>query len=143
VTPGAAKQRPDQNQNSSQSQDIPISEWIAAIIGLILVVSAIGFLVYEIVRGDDEPPQLKISVTSNTAVGNQHLVKFIIVNHGGVTAAGVTVEGQLSENGQMIETATTTVSFVPPDSSRAGGLFFSHNPDSLQLEIRATGYEEP
>lgn len=118
-------------------------EWVMAAVGLLLVVGSIGFMIYEGIWGDHSSPAVRIRVDSITATGNGYLVTFRATNSGGSTAEGLTIEGQLRNDGQSIETSETTLDYLPSHSERKGGLFFTRNPRDLQLSIRALGYEDP
>ena len=59
-------------------------------------------------------------------------------NTGGEAAAELGVEGS-AQIGGTVETSDTTFDFLPPDSVREGGLFFSGDPrGSLTLRVLAT-----
>ena len=121
----------------------PVSEWIVAAIGLLLVAGAIGFMIYEAVTGDKTPPTLSVSVDSVTQSGKGYLVKFRVKNTGDETAASLTVEGELKNGAESVETSTATLTYAPSHSEREGGLYFSKNPNEYQLEIYPKGYEKP
>jgi len=121
----------------------PIWEWIVAMIGLVLVVSAIGFMLYHAIKGNSSPPVISIGVESVIPTGDKFLVTFRAVNHGELTAAGLTVEGELRNGAQSVETSMATLNYVPSRSARRGGLFFVNDPRKFELKLRAKGYERP
>lgn len=129
----------DQQQNSNP----PAMEWLVAAIGLILVVGAVGFLIYKAVGEKDAPPNIVVSVDSIIPRGDKFLVNFRVKNSGATTAAALTIEGELKNGEQSIEVSTATLAYAPSNSERKGGLFFSENPQNFDLQIRATGFEEP
>lgn len=110
---------------------------------MILVAGAIGFLIYEALKGDAAPPKLSVSVESVTTVDNGYLVKFRVKNMGDQTAAAVKIAGELKSADQSVETSDVTLTYVPSHSEREGGLFFSQNPSQYRLEVRSKGYEKP
>lgn len=118
-------------------------EWVVAAVGLLLVVGSIAFMIYEGIWGDHSPPAVRIQLDSIGETENGYLVRFRASNSGGSTAEGLTIEGQLSNDDQSIETSETTLDYLPSHSERKGGLFFTRNPRDLQLSIRALGYEDP
>ena len=75
--------------------------------------------------------------------GEGYLVKFRVKNTGDQTAASLTVEGELKNGAEIVETSAATLTYAPSHSEREGGLFFSKNPNQYQLEIRSKGYEKP
>lgn len=130
-------------ENQNKKQDTPILEWITAIIGLILVIGAIGFVLYNAFNTKNLPPDLIVVKENIKQVKTGYLVEFKVKNAGNQTASSVVIEGSLVQNGKPIETDEITLDYVPSDSERKGGLYFSKNPDAFELELRAKGYEEP
>lgn len=126
-----------------QSANPPALEWLVAAIGLILVVGAIGFLTYKAVGEKDVPPNIAVSVDSIIPQGDKFLVNFRVKNKGATTTAALTIEGELKNGEKSVETSTATLDYAPSHSERKGGLFFTKNPQNFDLQIRATGFEEP
>lgn len=121
----------------------PLLEWIAGGIGLALVVLAAGVIGGEALFGDPSPPAVTVEAREVHTVPGGWLVEIEAVNSGGSPAAGVTVEGELTLAGQPPETAQADFDYVPDHSRRKGGLFFTEDPRSGQLALRAKGYIEP
>ena len=134
------KKQADQKQKHA---DPPLSEWIVAALGLLLVSGAIGFLVYKAIKEENSPPNLSVSVESISPAEKGFLVKFRIKNAGDQTAADVKIEGELKSGEQTIEKSEMTVTYSPSHSEREGGLFFTKDPQQYQLELRPKGYEKP
>ena len=111
--------------------------------GLALVAATIGFMLYKAIWGIQSPPDLTIQVGDISAQKDEFLVNFRVVNHGGATAEGVVVEGELTKEGLSLEKAQTTIEYLPAHSERKGGLFFSQNPRQGRLKLRALGYQQP
>jgi uncharacterized protein (TIGR02588 family) len=124
-------------------RQIPRGEWIAAAIGATLVVAAISILVYHAATSANSPPRLTVRAVSTGSAGEQFLVQIEVENHGGSTAAGVTVEAELLDRGAVIERSEATLEFVPPASTQRAGVFFSRDPRRSELKLRASGYHEP
>lgn len=130
--------------SKSENQNPPVWEWIIAAIGLILVAGAVGTMFYRAATEETTPPQLAFIVDSIEPVNSGFLVRFSVKNTGNQTAAGLTVEGVLKKDDREAEeTSTANLTYVPANSTRQGGLFFSKNPTESQLQIRALGYEKP
>jgi uncharacterized protein (TIGR02588 family) len=127
----------------SDSQAIPIWEWIIGGLGLLMVAGVIGFLLYEALRGNQMPPNVKLSVDSVIQAQNGYLVKITAVNQGGSTAKGVIVEGELKRGAEPVERSEATIDYLPPRSRKQAGLFFTRDPQQFQLELRPLGYEDP
>jgi uncharacterized protein (TIGR02588 family) len=121
----------------------PIWMWAIGLLGALLVFGSIGFALYEAAAGDSSPPNVKVEVQSITPVQNGYLVEFRAINEGGRTAAGLTIEGELRNGTEIVESSDTTLDYLPSHSERSGGLFFTADPQEHQLQLRAKGYEMP
>ena len=128
---------------SKQSNAIPIWEWVAAAIGLIIVIGVLGFLLHEAVKGTRLPPDVTLSIDSVTQSANGYLVQITAINQGGSTAEGVIVEGDLRNGSELVERSQTTLDHLPPRSKKRAGFFFKRDPRLYELQVRALGYEEP
>ena len=125
------------------NQKPPALEWLAAAIGFILVAGTIGFLIYSAATAKNTPPTLTVRTNSIETIEGGYLVKFSLYNSGENNAADVVVEGKLAQNGEDLETSSVTIKYSPSHSRREGGLFFTKNPQELELQIRPLGYEKP
>ena len=123
---------------SSRSDPIPALEWITAALGLIVFLGLLAVLVRAaLAGGDDDVPLLSAGIEAVTAVPNGHVVRFVVANASGQTAAAVQVEGTLGE-----ETASATLDYVPGRSEAKGGLMFKADPVA-GVEVSVLGYELP
>ncbi len=133
----------NKEENQERHTKTPVWEWLVAAVGLILVIGSIGLTLYRAVIEKTTPPILEFSVDSIQPTANGYLVKFQVRNTGNQTAAALTIEGELKNGEESAETSTATLAYAPANSVRRGGLFFTKNPQNVDLQIRATGYEEP
>jgi uncharacterized protein (TIGR02588 family) len=139
----AEKKKKSPNESGPQEKSPSLLEWLFAAIGVLVVTSALGFLIYRGATKRDTPPAIKIEVESVTQTGGTYLVSFRVFNSGDTTAADLTIEGELKNGEKPEETSDVTMTYVPAQSVRRGGLFFTKNPSDFQLNIRAKGYEQP
>ncbi|MCY7346126.1 MAG: hypothetical protein LH614_07870 [Pyrinomonadaceae bacterium] len=137
------KKSEDKKDAPKKSRKTPFWELVIAAAGLFLVVVATGTTLYRAMTEETTPPQIKVSFASSEPSGDGYLVKFRVVNSGNQTAAAVTIEGELKNGTESVETSSATLTYAPANSERRGGLYFSKNPQQFDLQIRATGYEEP
>src|SRR3546814_9767507 len=91
--------------------DTPLSEWLVAAIGVILVVGSIGFMAYSAVIGESTPPKVLIRQETVIPSGSGFLVTFKAYNKGEATAEAVTIEGTLSRRGSAIETSEVEIDY--------------------------------
>ena len=134
------------NQTGKRQEKLdnaPLWMWGIGLLGLVLVLGSIGFALYEAAIGDSSPPNVTVEVEGIIPAQNGFLVEFRVLNKGGTTAAGLTVEGELRNGTAILETSDTTIEYVPARSERTGGLFFARDPGQYELELRAKGYETP
>jgi uncharacterized protein (TIGR02588 family) len=121
-------------------------ERMVAGIGIGLLLGILGVLVYEAFQ-PNQPPVLVITPERTVANAAGYLVQIHAANQGDEPAAEILVEGVLLPSGQPdgepVETSELTLDFVPAQSQRRGGLFFTHNPAEYQLELRAKSYRVP
>jgi uncharacterized protein (TIGR02588 family) len=126
-----------------QIDAIPGWSWTAAAFGLVLVIGSVGFMLFKAFTGDASPPRIAIEVDAITRHEQGYLVQMIVMNHGGLAAADLVVEGVLRTDAENEETSTITLGYVPSGSHRRAGLFFSQDPQKFDLQVRAKGYELP
>lgn len=136
--------QPDtQQQARGGKRKIPLIEWIASLLGLVLVVGAAGMMIYYAFDQQDIPPRLRAESDGVTATGGRYLLEFTVYNDGGSTAATVNIAGSLKRGGRIIESASVTFDYVPAGSSASGGMFFAHDPRRYRIELDANSYMEP
>lgn len=123
--------------------DIPLIEWVFAAVGFALVAGTIGFIAWRGIVGEGAPPQVSFQVDAVSRLRDGYLVEFHASNRGDRTAADVTIKGDLAGPAGSVETSEMSFKYLPPRSTRKGGLYFEHDPAGLSLTLRAQGYEGP
>jgi uncharacterized protein (TIGR02588 family) len=140
----AEEKKNSQRKNGQEKEPPSLLEWIFAAVGLLVITSAVGFLIYRGATKGNAPPAIKIEVESVSQSGENYLVSFRALNSGDTTVAELTIEGELKNGaGTGIETSDIKMTYLPAQSMRRGGLFFTRNPNEYQLQIRAKGFEQP
>ena len=139
----AEKDNKEKDSSEKKNQKIPFLEWLMAGIGLILVVGALGFIIYEAANNGHKPPILKISYSVAEKNEAGYLIKFEVENSGDETAADVVIEGKLIKGAEEIEMSSATFDYAPSNSKRNGGLYFKNNPQEFDFEISPKGYQKP
>ena len=130
-------------KDQEKLNDAPLWMWGIGLLGLMFILGSIGFMLYEAAAGDSSPPDVTVHVDRIIPAQNGFLVELRVVNEGGSTAAGLTVQGELRNGNEILETSDTTVEYVPSHSERQVGLFFTLDPQQYELQLRAKGYETP
>jgi uncharacterized protein (TIGR02588 family) len=118
-------------------------EWVVAGIGALLVMFAVGYMVHFAMTRPEGPPAVVLEVTAVSRTSAGYLVRFKATNTGHSTGAGIVVTGELSRDGEAVEESEMTLDYLPQDSERQGGLFFTEDPAAHELVLRAQGYAEP
>jgi uncharacterized protein (TIGR02588 family) len=127
----------------NEAQAIPTLEWIVGGIGFVIIAGVLGFLLYAGINNNNPLPDVKLSIDAVARLRNGYLVQFTAINEGGLTAQGVTVEGELRSGADVVERSETVIEFLPSGSKSRAGIFFSKDPRQFELKLRPLGYEEP
>lgn len=129
-------------QAGKPAQQVPWLEWLAAGIGLFLVLGIFGVIGWQALNGATVRPVITVTVENVTPVAGGYRVLFRAQNTAGEAAAQVEVEGKVStDSGE--EVSQVVIDYVPGHSDRRGGLFFTRDPSSGTLTVRAIGFAEP
>ena len=132
-------------QAPHEQQEAPPSawEWLAAAFGLLLLLASLGYLAYDALAVDGEPPAPAVRVLRIEPQGARFLVRLQVLNESHATAADVRVEGELRRGAEVVERSETEFPFLPGRSSREAGLFFREDPRTLELVLSARSYQKP
>ncbi len=126
---------------------IPLLEWIASSIGLLLALAITGFIGWQAYRGagtgNEPPPAIEVRAERIVAAGGGWVVEFVAVNRSPSTAAAVLIDGRLSRGGRELASSQVSLDYVPGHSERRGGLFFTEDPQTHAVALRALGYARP
>jgi uncharacterized protein (TIGR02588 family) len=119
-------------------------EWSVFAVGLALVLSALGYLVYDGATMGSDPPSIEVRLGSPQARAHNFIVPVTVTNHGDETAEGVAIE-VLMESGGGTEPAhgKLTIAFLPRRATREGFVTFQQDPRAARLTARVLGYEKP
>jgi uncharacterized protein (TIGR02588 family) len=129
-------------QDGQGRHKVPPLEWATALLGLILAAGSIGLILYD-AFDQETPPKLHAQVEQLLRIDNHYLVKIVVTNDGGSTAAKVKVEGRLRKGEKTVETASTTFDYVPAHSQARGGMLFTYDPGAHDMTLEPKAYTEP
>ncbi|MBM6582845.1 MULTISPECIES: hypothetical protein [Microvirga] len=130
-------------QTAKAEQQVPWLEWAASGIGLFLVLGIFGVIGWQVFNGATTPPEIIVEVDTVAPVEGGYRVLFLARNTAGEAAAQVEIEGTVSKAGADTETSRVVLDYIPGHSERQGGLFFTYEPRSGSLAVRATGFTTP
>lgn len=139
------KQDKDQKRQKEQKErkGPSLLEWISAAIGAALTIGLVTLILLEAVGPSAPVPVLAIRPVLIANERGSYIVRLDVTNKSGETAAALNLEGELRQGGEIVETSTATLSYLPGYSTRGAGLIFLRDPRRFELSVRATGYEVP
>ena len=129
--------------SSGGGDEISPWEWVTAITGLLLVLGAIGVMLWEGVARDDLPPSFEMRVDSTFTRPDGFHVLFRAHNGGDITAAEVRVRALLMRGDSAVMQEDVTFDYLPPRSTRRGAVIFPSRPPQTTIELRPLGYHQP
>ncbi|MEX0808968.1 MAG: hypothetical protein WD044_09580 [Dongiaceae bacterium] len=138
-----AKQTARTTQHTRSESHTPLVEWIVAAVGGAILICLVVYLVWCGISRSSIPPQITVSVTEIHETAGSYVVAFTARNAGNLTAASVSIVGEVVRDGEIVATARAVLDFVPESSERKGGLLFAIDPDDGELVLRAESYIEP
>lgn len=119
-------------------------EWIVFAVSLVLVVSTLGYLVYDGATFGDAPPRIEFVLGTPQRQLNHFLVPVSVTNRGEQTAEGVHIEVVLESGGKEQESGEFEIAFLPRHSTRKGWVTFQTDPRTVeQMKARVLGFEKP
>ncbi|WP_250124560.1 hypothetical protein [Chroococcidiopsis sp. CCMEE 29] len=119
-------------------------EWIVFAASLVLVLSILGYLVYDVATVGEVPPNIEVQLGQPQPQSNHFLVPLSVTNRGGETAEGVHIEVTLENGSKEEESADFEIAFLPRNSTREGWVTFKTDPRTVeQMQARVLGFEKP
>ena len=119
-------------------------EWLVFTASLILVMSTLGYLVYDGATFGEAPPSIEFQLGQPQQRSNRFVVPVSVTNRGDETAQGVHIEVTLESGGKEQENADFEIAFLPRHSTRKGWVTFRTDPRSAeQMQARVLGFEKP
>lgn len=132
-----------QKEQEGQNNETPLSEWLVAALGLVLVVATVIFLLYQAFVAEVPPPDIRFAVEETVETSTGFLTRVSVHNEGGKTVSALTVTAELKRDGTVLESSDVTLDYVPAHSTRQVGFFFAENPNDYDLNVQAGGYQSP
>jgi len=123
---------------SAPVHDIPMLEWIAAGIGLLLVGTATSLIAWDAAFGVKGPPVIEVRLKRVTPTAHGYVAEIEALNHGGSPAAQVKIEGVIAGR----EPGEVTIDYIPEQSRASAGLIFEQDPRDGPLRLRAKGFSD-
>lgn len=131
--------QPTPKARKLQMDGVSLFEWIAAGIGLALVLIALSVSAWGALPGERSPVAIEVRLVAVRQTPYGFVAEIEAINHGGGAASQVVVSGTAGAR-DAPDTAEVTFDYIPKQSSARGGLIFEHNPRAGGLRLRAKSY---
>ncbi len=113
-------------------------EWSVFAVSGVVLIFIFGFLAYNAVTSEGDPPAVEVQLGTPVAQGDSFLIPVTFKNRGGQSIEDVQIDVTLIRDGIEVESASITVPFLPRQSTREGWVHFSSDPaqaDDIQTQI--------
>ena len=121
----------------------PLSEWVAAAVGLVVVLATLAALAWLAFDERDGRVVPVVHVESVERQGERHHVRLRLENTGAAPASALRIHARLRSGDTVLEQAEVEFDHVPARSERTAGVFFARDPRQATLEIVVESYREP
>lgn len=130
-------------QAAAAVQGTPPAEWAVAAVGGIVLAVMIGYMIFVGATRSSGPPEILLQQTSARAAGDAFVVEIVARNRGKSTAAALNISGALMDGDTVVEESKATIDYLPKQSERHAGLFFTKDPALYRLVLRPEGFSAP
>jgi uncharacterized protein (TIGR02588 family) len=118
-------------------------EWSVFVIGLVLVTSVFGYLVYDALTLGERPPMMAIQIGVPERQGQHIVVPIAVTNQGDQPADDVIVEVTY-EGDQEPQQSQFEIAFLPRSATGAAWASFETGSGAIgQFKARVIGYGKP
>jgi uncharacterized protein (TIGR02588 family) len=119
-------------------------EWCVFGLGSVLVLSTIGYLVYEASVATDTPTNLEVQLGKAEPRGERFALPVVVANRGDGPAETIRVAVDLTTADGSEERAVLELQLLPGGGTRRGWVMLENDPaQAAELTGRAMSYEEP
>lgn len=113
-------------------------EWLVFALSVLLIMTVIGFLVYDLSRDKGMPPEIHVTLGEPAAAPHGFVVPVTVTNKGQQTAQELQVE--VTREGADSEQAEFQIDFLSAGEVRQGWVGFSETSLELRFKTRVKGY---
>ncbi|WP_266206081.1 hypothetical protein [Pontibacter kalidii] len=135
-------------QNEEYSDDIKDRknwfEWVVFSLGLLLMLSIIGYLVYQTYHQKYNSPDLVAESFADPSEHAPYRYRIVLHNKGGETAEEVKLEVEVLTGAKAVETADLDFPYAPRESMREGWVIFEEDPTAADtVVVKVVSYKKP
>lgn len=131
------------NARPRKDQEIPPLEWIAGVVGLLIVAGTLAFIGFETAREERQGPDLQTEVETINPGSGGYQVSVIVRNAGRTAASGVIIEGTSDDERGRDARVEAHLDYVPGLSEARATLVFPFRPDRGSMRVRIVGFTTP
>lgn len=113
-------------------------EWAVFAISLALLLSILGYLIYDSLQDEGTPAQISIELGQPESEGSLFRVPVTVTNNGDDSAADVEVG--VTDGSQEL---SLTIALLPSRSTASGYVYFQKQPEPGSIAGRVLSYLEP
>ena len=135
-------------RSGQEDEQHKTSIWVEKVvsgISLLLLLAAIGYLVWEGV-GQTQPPSFDATVKSvrhPLVDGGDYYVLLEVRNKGGLSVQNLGIDAQVKDGQTTLAQTSTSLSWLPAYSKREVTVILGADPGEHTLEISFSGFENP
>ena len=139
-------EKADAEQNEGESESRPtartLAEWVSLGVSALLIISMVGFLIYEGVRGQPPfvPTQVRPLAHEARRLGERYILPIEVRNLGDRTLRELEIEATYRTPEGKEETQEFTVAYLGEGSSTRLYLYLDRDPSGEKIEARAVHY---
>ena len=130
------------SRERSGGEEIPRAEKIVGAVSAAVILAIMAFLAVGALGNDGGPPDVVVEMRGVTQAGTGWLVEFEATNLGNTGATHLEIAGEIPGPAGS-ERQSVVLDYLPPRSTRRGGLYFTGDPRTRPLTLRAVGYQSP
>lgn len=131
-------------QHKSKHDEKNWLEWLVFCVSLLLLVSILSYLVYQVIHYQATEPDIVAEATPDPSGSMPNRYSVAVFNKGGTTAEEVLVEFILFTAGEEKEKSELLIAFSPRESKQEGWISFSGKPVvSDSVVTRVVSYKKP
>lgn len=118
-------------------------EIITFIAGMVVLLSVLGFLIYQMQQKKSSPPELYITSTYQPSMKG-YAFKLQVENKGEESAEAVSIKLSLYQEGEAVEDGTVNIQYVPVKSKETAWIVFHTDRKSGDsLVVASVTYVKP
>ena len=127
----------------TQREKRTTAEWFTFALSSMVVLGVVALIGTQLLDGHDPPVISARATTPVRQAGDRYYVPVEVENAGDETAANVQITVSLTIDDEVVTEADQTVDFLAGGETASLVFAFDEDPDDGELDVQATGYEEP